>query len=273
MSTHGDHRHGDNHSHSDDYEYVEDVHHGDPGAELAQFTKRNHRRQIGVATTAAVLVLAGGAFMITAHEVNNDDNTVTQDANAIAPHVVTPTQPQVAAAPSEQARAAQADDLATPAQSRTSTPGHPNIPTRPAPTSADVRRQIKAARSAAAADGHPLQRPLTVAGEAQTPPGLSERTETTRDGTIRVVSAKGDLTDQREMLLAADSGQPVGHSHCTNNLRFSAGAPPRKLAGLLLCWRISGARSVLTLATAKGGHKPSADASTAIIDQEWAKLR
>ena len=93
----------------------------------------------------------------------------------------------------------------------------------------------------------------------------------TADGSINVVTAKADLTGQRELAMAADNGTPVGDVRCTQRLRFANAMAPRTLPMVLLCWRVSAHKSVLTLATAKTGS-PSPAASAAIIDREWAKL-
>jgi len=131
----------------------------------------------------------------------------------------------------------------------------------------NVKEEIKTAREKAAKEGHPLQRALTAQGD--TP--AQERTEKTSEGTVKVVTAKGDLTGQRELLLAADQGQPVGQARCTQRLRFANSEVSREMPTVLLCWRVSAQRSVVTFAVAKKG-KPSARVSESIIDREWAKL-
>lgn len=131
----------------------------------------------------------------------------------------------------------------------------------------NVEQEIKTAREKAAKEGHPLQRALTAQGET----AAQERTEKTSEGTVKVVTAKGDLTGQRELLLAADQGQPVGQARCTQRLKFANSAVSREMPTVLLCWRVSAKRSVVTFAVAKKG-KPSAQASESIIDREWAKL-
>jgi hypothetical protein len=101
---------------------------------------------------------------------------------------------------------------------------------------------------------------------------VSTVTEQTSEGTIRITSAKADLTGQQDQLMAADSGAPAGDARCTQKVHFSNSAAARTIPNLLLCWRTSANRSVVTLAVAKNGH-PSTASSTAVIDREWAKLR
>jgi hypothetical protein len=93
----------------------------------------------------------------------------------------------------------------------------------------------------------------------------------TDGATLKVVSARLDLTGQRELSLAADEGLPVGDARCTQNFRFSADAPAVEKPTLLLCWRTSAARSVYTIATSVKGP-PSAAASVAAINQRWAEM-
>ncbi|MDY7090472.1 MAG: hypothetical protein SYR96_35960 [Actinomycetota bacterium] len=100
---------------------------------------------------------------------------------------------------------------------------------------------------------------------------MSTRTETTSEGTIRITTAKGDLTGKQDQLMAADEGRPVGKARCTQRLRFSEAAPPREISTVLLCWRTSDERSVVTLAVSREG-KPSAAASTEVISREWTRL-
>jgi hypothetical protein len=142
---------------------------------------------------------------------------------------------------------------------------------KPKPTDSDkVRRKVQAARAAAERDGRPLQRPLTPKAGAASVAAIA-RTEKTSTGSVRITTAKGDLTGQGDRLMAADRGWAVGRSRCTQTVRFSDNAAARTIPTLLLCWRTSAARSVVTLAVVKTG-KASAASSAALIDREWTKL-
>ena len=98
------------------------------------------------------------------------------------------------------------------------------------------------------------------------------RTRSTPEGTIRITTARSDLSGLGDRLLAADDGQPAGPGRCTQNLRLGDDAPARKTPDMLLCWRTSAGRSVVTVAVARSGH-PSVARSVAILNQEWAALR
>jgi hypothetical protein len=150
--------------------------------------------------------------------------------------------------------------------SPSSAPSSRPAATRPS-DSLKAQEEIMAAREKAAKEGHPLQRALSAKGNAL----VNERTENTSEGTVKVVTAKADLTGQRELLMAADDGTPIGQARCTQRLRFANAAAPREVPTVLLCWRVSAQRSVVTFAVSKTG-KPSPQLSASIIKREWARL-
>ncbi|MET0417218.1 MAG: hypothetical protein ABW022_14500, partial [Actinoplanes sp.] len=92
--------------------------------------------------------------------------------------------------------------------------------------------------------------------------------ETGADGSaIRIVSGLHDL---RKRLWAADAGVQVGDARCTQNLRgggTTAAVRPR----MLLCWRVSAGKSVVTVATNAAG-RPQAAASVRVLDRVWQQL-
>jgi hypothetical protein len=86
--------------------------------------------------------------------------------------------------------------------------------------------------------------------------------------TMRVVSARGDLTGQRELAWPADKGTAVGDAHCTQNFQFNAQSLPGIRPTLMICWRTSKDRSVYTVAV-DVANKPSMDDSVAVLDKAW----
>jgi hypothetical protein len=110
---------------------------------------------------------------------------------------------------------------------------------------------------------------LSIAGESRNE--VSERVEHRANGSVRIVTARFDLAGQRELGWAGDRGRPIGDVRCTQRLHFSENATPTAQPNLLLCWRTSAARSVVTLLADYGGH-PSVDDSVDIIDREWTRL-
>jgi hypothetical protein len=123
--------------------------------------------------------------------------------------------------------------------------------------------------------------------KAAQPPAMQSTTTTTTTGdvtvtssgslpkehhTLRVVSARSDLSGQRELAWAADAGRVVGDARCTQNFRFNAASRAGVRPTLMICWRTSATKSVYTVAV-DIDHRPSAQASVAIIDRIWSKLR
>jgi hypothetical protein len=243
---------------------------GDDGVYRSEPNRRPTTRRLRIAAgvTGLAALLGGGAYLITDRIADRDDSAATQDVGALAPVApAAPVQPSVVLSPS----------VATPSASPTPATPSPTPSAAPAaspkrsPDAPAVREQIQAARDAAAKDGFPLQRPLPQKGKMVAESEVSTRTEQTSEGTIRISTARADLSGQQDQLLAADNGTPVGHARCTDKVRFSAGAAPREVPSLLLCWRTSSKRSVVTLAVAKKG-RPATTASAATIDREWSKL-
>ena len=128
--------------------------------------------------------------------------------------------------------------------------------------SREVRSGATAAPEKSAGGGHVL---LT-----QDDGAVKKRVENTSEGTVEVTTAKSDLTGQQTLRMAADQGEPVGRARCTKRLRFANAASVQTLPSVLLCWRVSAHRSVVTLAVAKKGS-PSPGISESIINKEWAK--
>jgi hypothetical protein len=89
--------------------------------------------------------------------------------------------------------------------------------------------------------------------------------------TFKVVSARGDLTGQRELRWVADGGYTVGHAKCTQNFRFNPQSKASVRPTLLICWRLSPTKSVYTVLVDLK-RKPSAKASVAAIDKTWRTM-
>ena len=219
---------------------------------------RNPRKAlIGVVGLA---VLGGGAFLVT-ERLTSDAPVVATETGALAPPATEDQTPSPAG--SSPSAAAAIGSAPKPSASVSLTPK----------TLAEI---LKKARSANAEAGTEVRRPLPPLNAA--PAVAQDKLTITRSGslkedgaTLEVVSARQDLTGQRELAWAADQGQPVGDVRCTQNFRFSAGAPATEKPTLLECWLLSADRSVFTIAvTAKG--RPSMAASAAAIHQRWATL-
>lgn len=100
---------------------------------------------------------------------------------------------------------------------------------------------------------------------------ITELTETTASGAIRVTTAGFDLTGRAELTVAGDRGWPVDKARCTRNIRSTPAGDPRVVPSMLVCWRTSAQRSVVTIAVAERG-RPSSAESVAVLEREWARL-
>ena len=238
--------------------------------------ERKQRTRLAVAGAGVLAVVAGGGAYLLA---GGDDRAVTQETGAIAP-VIVPSSldpspaavppASVSASPASPASASPATASASPAPKAAQKP-------KPARTTADperVRDEINAARAKAAREGYPLQRPLATPSQApvRNAQSLVEETrELDGGGTMRIISAKYDLSGQRERRWAADEGKPVGGARCTQNFRFAEGGKASVRPTMLLCWRTSEARSVVVLTVVKAGSPPVTKSVNA-LDTQWGKL-
>src|SRR4029453_2428523 len=136
-------------------------------------------------------------------------------------------------------------------------------------------QRISDARAAASKAPSQVRRPLPPAngGAVAAADAVTvTNTGSLQDGgTMRVVSAKQDLTGQRELKWAADDGEAVGQARCTQTFVFSSGSPAKERPTMLLCWRPSTERSVITVAVSSSG-RPSKATSVATLNTQWAKL-
>jgi hypothetical protein len=136
-----------------------------------------------------------------------------------------------------------------------------------------VAERVAAAKAAGAKSDGRITRPLpntnTVADSEVTVRQIGSLKKAR--GTMRIVSARQDLTGQRELAWAADQGVPVGNARCTKKIRLSPDAEIREIPTLLLCWRTSAAKSVYVIAVKRNGG-PSKQASVSEIERVWAKL-
>jgi hypothetical protein len=135
-------------------------------------------------------------------------------------------------------------------------------------TSEKVDQRVAAIRSAAAKKGPGVLRPLP---SASAPGDVTTTTSEQDGGTLKVVSARADLTGYRELGWVADPGEEVGSARCSDTIRLSVDAKPVKHPTLLICWRTSARKSVYTLAVKPKG-KPSPKDSAAAIDRQWNRL-
>ncbi|WP_229069767.1 hypothetical protein [Actinoplanes sp. DH11] len=219
--------------------------------------RRNRRRKqaiVGIAGAAAVL--AGVGFLVT--QLNDSGQPSLPEPAALAPQTL-PT-----------SASAEVPASAEPSVSRTSKMPKPAdaVETSPSPTPSV---SPAATPSASAAQSSAAAKDLSTKLAKRAGP-VSERTEVLANGTIRIVSAPRDLSGEREMLLADGKGKPAGKGvNCTTKVRFNTGVPEGDRPTVLLCWRTSSARSVVTMAVTPAGDPPTAS-SVEIIGKEWQRI-
>ncbi|WP_436527530.1 hypothetical protein [Actinoplanes sp. HUAS TT8] len=206
--------------------------------------RSHHRRQVVIGVTGALALLAG-AYLLTTQVMEADQDTLPEPA-ALAPLTTAATTPGIDGTGLS----------AVPGNLRASRTTHPAQAAKRAPSPTP---SVLASAPSATAAAFPQAM-------------VTRRVETVRNGTVRVSSARFDLTGQSDLLLAADAGHDEGDGvRCTSRVRFAASEPVTDRDGLLLCWRTSDDRSVVTMAVAAQGA-PDPQDSILIIDQEWATL-
>ncbi|MGW4940291.1 hypothetical protein ACWEOZ_01685 [Actinoplanes sp. NPDC004185] len=239
----------------DEWDDDHDDEHGDDEAAAL----RDRRRRRALIAVTGLAVLGAGAFLVTAQVT--DDGATTRDPVALVPvtPAVTPAESVPSAVPSSVAPSS-----AIPASSSPSA----------AADAKAVAKEIAEARAAAAEDGVPLKKPVKAEGDSAAAAAAKVvNTGSLRKdrATLRIVSARTDLTGQRELALVADGGEPVGNAFCSQNIKAHAGAEVETNRNLLICWRVSAQKSVYTLAVDLDGN-PSEGESVAAIDREWQAL-
>ncbi|MBB2942743.1 hypothetical protein FB565_002456 [Actinoplanes lutulentus] len=208
------------------------------------------RKQAVVGVVGAAAVLAGAGFL--ALQLTSSDQPTLPEPAALAPQTEETTEPPTP------------EPSVTRTPKKTTKPAAEAVEISPVPSPSDSVSAAEAAASAAA------EAQLNAAGAELDP--VSERTELLENGTIRIVSAPRDLSGERDLSLAADRGRPAGQGvKCTTKVRVSGGAAASARPTMLLCWRTSEARSVVTMAVVPSGEPPTSS-SVEIIGKEWARL-
>ncbi|MFC7534720.1 hypothetical protein [Actinoplanes sp. GCM10030250] len=225
--------------------------------------RERRRKQLIVGLTGAAVVLAGAGFLVTQLLLTGGEQPSLPEPAALAPMTTgtSSTTPGKDTTPGKNTTPEAAN--ASHSVARTPEGFKPAKPVQQSPAPTATRSDEPGPRvSVSPAAGGDVAEQVSVA----------ERTEVLENGTIRILSAQRDLTGHRELLLAGDEGQAVGNGiRCTSDVRMETEVPASRRPGLLLCWRTSQARSVITMAVVPRGELPTAS-SIAVIGREWAKL-
>jgi hypothetical protein len=213
------------------------------GLNMSDQGSRTWTRKRIVAGAGLAAVLGAGAYAVTTQAHEHGNTTAVERTGA-------------ASTSSEQSAAKYVDQqAATPVPSESLT----------------AEQRAAAVRAEAAKHPHPVLRALTPPPGIQLATDIRERDQKRANGSLRIVTARGDLTGQRELLWPADKGRKHGDVTCTQKFHFASNDKPTVRPNMLVCWRTSAAKSVATVLVDFGGH-PSAGVSRKTIDREWAKL-
>ncbi|GLW32585.1 hypothetical protein Areg01_55230 [Actinoplanes regularis] len=87
-------------------------------------------------------------------------------------------------------------------------------------------------------------------------------------GMIRILSAHGDLTGQRELSGVAGGVEKHGNVSCSQTFKFATSPRPEKKPNLLMCWRATAEKSVAAIVIDPKGH-PSHEKAAAAIEKRW----
>ncbi|HEY0002894.1 MAG TPA: hypothetical protein VGB74_20740 [Actinoplanes sp.] len=236
----------------------------DDGVYLPDQRRVQRRKKAGVAIAGLAAILGGASYAVTTW-FTGEDATAPGDTGALAP-IVTPTSRRPHAAPQTTAEPTETVRRMPP---RIAGVRQRSLPS-PTPSTAALPDDEVASTQVSRLLGAPRTTPsggLVAADEA-----ITVVHEAGSDGSsIQVVSARFDLTGRGSHLWAADDGLPISGARCTQNLRVEGEPAARVRPNVMLCWRASTARSVVTVATSPVG-RPAAAISAAVIDRAWQRL-
>ena len=247
------------------------------GSQHDKWPSRTNRRRWAIASgvTGLALLVAGGT--LAAHSAGEGNGpheretaTPSQEAAMSAASPLASPVPE----PVASANAAQTVPHGTPRSGGAEV--DPSLTLAPQPsTTPEILASLRARVSRAATDGSQVRRPLPNDPFRVPPSALhKEAVGSLREEGwyMRIVSARTDLTGQRELAWVADAGRQVGRARCTQKITLSPNVPPQVRPTLLLCWRLSARKSVYTVLVDNRGGTPSHSMSAAAIDRAWQKL-
>lgn len=212
---------------------------------------RHRRATAGVAGLAGVL--GTGAYVLTAQVTTDRTTTTSRDAaiGAVA--------------------TASAGPSGTPVPPNSSTP--PAAETSASPIPSKVVEEIKEARRKMADDGVPVKRPAVPKATATADDvRVATKGSLSEGGIVRMVTARGDLTGQRELAWVAGGVAEYRNVPCSQTIRFSTSSRPEKKPNLLVCWRTSAKKSVVAIVVDPKGH-PSREKAVDALEQKWRNMR
>ena len=231
------------------------------GVYVSEEHRARKRKRIAGLLLAFGVVLGASSYVVTSLIMGRND-TVTGDMGALAPIVSqepsTPIEPTVWS----ESPAAPAPGLGPATKSAVRQSSTPS----PAPSVAPMTDDEMASRQVSRLiEPRPIATGMGIAA-VQAP--VTVRNEVTPEGAnVRVVSARYDLSERWKALWAADQGKLIGNVRCTKNFRSDESMALIR-PGLMMCWRMSPAKSVIAIATGR----PQEIYGAAVVDREWASM-
>lgn len=231
-------------------------------------TRRSRRTRVVAGAVGLAGLLGGGTYVAVARLAPTASETRTHDVGALPPAATTTDAPSVP--PTAAVRHSGAGLRPKAGQQ----------PTTAAPVTSEAYRtaaeQVAAARAAAAKDGvrvvHPPVSAASPAAVAAAAAAHVENLGSLKQGsTMRVITAKMDLTGLREQGWVAGGVTAHGPASCSQTFRFGNEQKAAIKPTLLVCWRTSAHKSVITVAVDTKGH-PSVAKSITTIDERWRKM-
>jgi hypothetical protein len=230
-------------------------------------SRKDRRRKVLMAAAGVLVLVGGGALVVW----QLDGRTGTDISGAFGQGIVVGTPSGTpSGAPAGSVPPSVGPQGATPGRATATAPGagRPTTqPVVPVPGSTGGRSNTR-----------PSSAPVPQATAAGVPTVEADGVTVTTTGggpgdtrTFKVVSARKDLTGQRELVWAADAGKPLDGARCTQNFKFGPNSRKGIRKTLLLCWRVSAQRSVYTIAVDMKGT-PSRQLSVAELNRVWDSL-
>jgi cytoskeletal protein RodZ len=211
------------------------------------------RRKQAIVGIVGLAALGAGAYVATDHLTGSSPT-----AQPAPPPVVEPTSAVASPEPPTQ----------TP-EKKATTSEHSAAPSA-TPATKTRKQQIDEVRGTAAKAAGQVERPVVSATVDDA--DVTVKKVPVGAGMLQVMSARQDLTGKRELAwVSGQSGDKVGEASCTQKISLVAGAPPKKRDTLLICWRVSTAKSVYTVAVNPKG-KPSAALSVSELNKVWSSF-
>lgn len=218
---------------------------------------------MAIGVTALAALLGAGAYIITDHVTQNRAEPAEVGALAV---------PDASAMPETVAASGSAGASSAAPQPSGSASAGASASASAEVISPEVLKSIEAAREQMRKEGVEIQRPVvpkatTTAADIQ----MTTKGSLKEGGIVRMITARGDLTGQRELAYVAGGVAKHRNVPCTQTFKFSTNPAPAKRANLLMCWRTSAKKSVIAMVVDPKGH-PSRDKAVDAIAEKWRSM-